>query len=416
MKKGIFGGINLRDLVETLKIAVLKPFIYLFAIIFIGLPMLPIAIYKAVKARTAVKQRILRPKLSDPRYSHRITTRVVHRVAQDECMAEVARQVTTAYEQSDWRGLARMIEGWDRTRAHAPHGNRLAHVALEGLGELAGNDPEVIKEIDAALHIAPQAYGLAAMAAHLHMQMGWAYRGTDWARNVDALQWAGMHKSFNRARKILSAYEPTEYDSPLLASLPAGALAGADNAAQAVVPIFRKWVDLDPGDEAAYSSAANFLMPRWCGSHAAHEAEAQRAASLYGPASYALFYLGSLRCEPLLLGHIDTALFARGVMALVERAENCPAYSAWLVQEIYPVANTSFGTPEKRAALHMLVCDLMRNHMNAIVPDYWQGGEAVALWFLSEAVADDIDAGAHFRFGEKGIEAYWAAEPEPTLA
>ncbi|PTX54024.1 hypothetical protein C8N43_2829 [Litoreibacter ponti] len=190
-------------------------------------------------------------------------------------------RVTALLDKEDWVGMAAFLEELDQTRARLPNGITSLSVALNKLRWLVSDfyenplfcndeiafsvNASVLEAVTEAHRANPENYALAALLGRLHLDCGWAARGSDWAHRVDEEGWAALNSHYAQARALVTRFDPIAYNSPFLAEVQLlmniGLSEGYDRFQSAV----EDWVELDPTDRRIYRLAAFYSLERWFG-------------------------------------------------------------------------------------------------------------------------------------------------------
>ena len=320
----------------------------------------------------------------------------------DQAEADAARERGTFLARQDrWDDLATLIHEADQARLTTDAGQPIAdllayggradvvlaaeHALLHGRPAKGANFFSGIEALEHILHDSPNNYPLALIVAHMHIDIGWAWRGASSAENLRDTNREAFHAHFDRARDILDAFNPTALQSPALAAARCALLPGAQNPELHLIRTFENLISLDPMNPRHMRALGNYLLPRWYGDFQALDLEARRtAARLYedwGAAGYTWVWFDALLVDPEGLEIFETEYFLEGIHDILEI---CPdqhtanllaahLYQCWQVaRERY---NETGHRPDLPPALRRGFEKVVEHHLREIHPMIWGHAE-----------------------------------------
>lgn len=379
----------------------------------------PVAVAMAGGARVARKVGI--GGISDRRLKVALDLPVLTHDPAETAITETRTQIAGRIAANRWADAYALIRGWDQSRAATPFGDRLARIGCEAAlarltGALAATTPAkaaqaqaiadaVLDGFEDRLAATPADPVAAALAALAHIACGWAARGNDWAANVSDEGWDRMALHYARAQEILDAFDPAEWNSPLLAEAHYRLCPGVPDGAERLRDAHDDWADLDPSDRRVWESHGLYLLPRWFGCHAEVAAAAARCEwqteRWLGKGGYALFLLPVLAAEPALWNRIDPESLAASALDLARHRRKDQAAVNRIARAM--LAMFDDVPPEYAPLLRTAYRQLLEESLHALVPAAWGTTESAARRAIAQAFHAELRAGACLRATSAGL-------------
>ena len=357
-------------------------------------------------------------------------------------VAALQDKAKTLAADHDWQGAATWFAQLDRSRAALGNGERQLHVALNQFRltlcefyefplycneEYAFHIPEgVMVSLKATLDADPDNYALAALLGLLHLDCGWAARGSDTADQVADGDWQVMNLHYDEARKIVTRFDAVAYDSPLLAEVQYTLNIGIENGADRLQDTIDDWVDLDPTDLRAYRRHAFHCLDRWFGDAEFLVAEADRLATRksaeMADAAYALMICHGLTYQEDIASRADVPRYLQGLEALLVQTRQDPMATLRILKDANlgatptPSFSALFFPDEDHAAMTQIkagLLGLMRTHLRAYTQRAWSNGVDHLLQTLAPAYQAELERGAIVTIDMDGVR---VTEPDQAAA
>ncbi|MFK7743411.1 MAG: hypothetical protein AB8B47_00045 [Roseobacter sp.] len=218
----------------------------------------------------------------------------------------------------------------------------------------------------------------AITVAHAHMDIGWAWRGTDWSAQVPARNLEAFEAHFDRARDILHPFDQSHTRSPLYQTAccalnGAGIVTGPD-----ISRSYEKLIDLNPLNPGPMRALGNYLQPRWFGSHAELELEARRTAARthaqWGAGGYTWVMFDVLASDAEACLQLDVGFFIEGLQDILDRFGDQHTTNILAAFCSYTLGGHRTGNP-KADAVRVRIADcahwIVRKHMTELHPLIW---------------------------------------------
>ncbi|MGR3634806.1 MAG: hypothetical protein ACU0BK_02645 [Shimia sp.] len=303
--------------------------------------------------------------------------------------------------QERWGDLEDQIRTHDQNRTTTSAGTPLAelmlfgarsdvvraaeHALLHGHPARGADFFSGIEALEYMLEDHPDSYPLALIVAHMHIDIGWAWRGAAAKEDVRELNREAFHAHFERAEAILNRFCPTAHHSPALSAARCALLPGQTNPAEKLCAEFEALIALDPTNPRHMRALGNYMLPRWYGDFDQLDLQARRIAArtydLWGAGAYAWVWFDALLVDPRGLEMVEIEYFLDGVDdALTRRGDQHSAnlmaahlFRSWQhAREQY--SDTGFRSdlpPALREGFDMVVHD----HLREIHPLIWGHAE-----------------------------------------
>ena len=235
--------------------------------------------------------------------------------------------------QERWEELEDHIRTHDQNRATTTAGTPLAELMLFGarsdvvraaehalLHGRPAPDADFFTGIEALEYMLeehPDSYPLALIVAHMHIDIGWAWRGAAAKEDVREINREAFHAHFDRASAILSRFNPQSFHSPALCAARCALLPGQPNPTSQLCDEFEALIALDPTNPRHMRALGNYLLPRWYGDFEQLDLQARRIAAktyeLWGAGAYAWVWFDALLVDPRGLEMVEIEYFIDGV-------------------------------------------------------------------------------------------------------
>lgn len=244
--------------------------------------------------------------------------------------------------QERWDDLTAMVMSEDKSRHTSPGGMPMAELLCQGargdivaLAEhlLIDGAPEEVKPLSDAITALETLLGehsgnhvMATIVALAHLDIAWAWRGTDTAANTPARNIEAFELHCRRASQVLDPFCGIELNSPLVTSTRCALLAGAQNAPSRAADDYEDLIDLAPRQQRHIRALGHHMLPQWFGSYETLDLEARRTASrtqdIWGAGAYTWTYFDALLVDPSCAANLDVAFFLDGVRDILDRSED----------------------------------------------------------------------------------------------
>lgn len=303
--------------------------------------------------------------------------------------------------QERWEELEDLIHTHDQNRATTATGTPLSELILFGARSdvvraaehalLHGRPAEGadffsgIEALESLLEDYPQSYPIALVVAHMHIDIGWAWRGASAKDDLRDVNRDAFQAHFDRASDILKQYCPQQYFSPALSAARCALLPGSAQPINTLCAEFESLIQLDPLNPRHMRALGNYLLPRWYGDFPQLDLQARRIAAqtydIWGAGAYTWVWFDALLVDPNGLGMIEVEYFIDGVTdALSRRGDQHAAnLMAAHLYRSWQRARSQCGAdglredlpPALRAGFDMVV----REHLREIHPLIWGHAE-----------------------------------------
>ncbi|WP_204113699.1 hypothetical protein [Shimia biformata] len=241
--------------------------------------------------------------------------------------------------QDRWDDLSDMIAEADEARAATTSGTPVAellaygarsdvvraaeHSLLHGLPAKGSDFFSGIEALEMVLQDEPDDYPLALVVAHMHIDVGWAWRGAGSTDHNSEINRDAFEAHFDRARDILMPFCPLELDSPALAAARCALLPSDPNPQRTLVKNFEDLIGLDATNPRHMRIMGKFLLPRWFGDYQKLDLEARRIAAqtfeTWGAGGYAWVWFDALLIDPLGFAAVEIDYFLDGIRDILAR-------------------------------------------------------------------------------------------------
>ncbi|MFK7752822.1 MAG: hypothetical protein AB8B51_09745 [Sedimentitalea sp.] len=347
--------------------------------------------------------------------------------------------------QDRWEDLSSEIKVADMERKTTPGGlptsellafgarsdvvHAVEHALLEECAPEAAAMIDGINGLEAMRHEAADDPYLSLIVALTHIDIGWAWRGTQSESAVPKLNRAKCSAHFDRAAELLAPWCGIELNSPALAAARCALLAGQQEPHLRIADDYEDLIDLNPENPRHMRSLGYHLLPRWFGSLDQLELEARRTASrtldLWGCGAYTWVYFDAIVTDNPACAQVDVEFFIEGLHDIVDRVPgqemvNLLASFCAVAMRRWQGHSTAADLPR----LQIVDCAewLIRDHLTEIHPLIWAHaadgfdnnarvtsinrfaarGRDQALATIADLFRDDIQRGQHVTFTPDG--------------
>ena len=303
--------------------------------------------------------------------------------------------------QERWEELEDLIRTHDQNRAATTSGAPLSELMLFGarsdvvraaehalLHGKPAEDADFFHGVEAMEYLLedfPDSYPIALVVAHMHIDIGWAWRGAIAKDDSREINREAFHAHFARASEILERFCPQKHHSPALSAARCALLPGSPAPTNALCAEYEALIALDPLNPRHMRTLGNYLLPRWYGDFAQLDLQARRIAAqtyeIWGAGAYAWVWFDSLLVDPSGLEVVEIEYFLDGVSDALERrgdqhAANLMAahlYRSW--QYARTQQETGALNHELPPALRKGFDMVVHKHLREIHPLIWGHAE-----------------------------------------
>lgn len=358
----------------------------------------------------------------------------VHVTTPDQIEGDKAREFGLYMARQDrWDELADQIRAHDTARLTTPSGVSLAelmafgarsdvvraaeHALLHGKPALDSDFFSGIEALEGILLDNPDCYATALIVAHMHIDIGWAWRGAHGDDSLGDVNREAFAAHFDRARDILAAFSPSDHESAALSAARCALLPGKVDPGAHLIREFESLINLDPMNPRHMRALGNYLLPRWYGTYQAVDLEARRTAARtyqdWGAGAYAWVWFDALLVDPDGFDLLETEYFLDGIEDILMRrpdqhTANLLAAHLFQSWQITRARYHQTGLrPDLPPALRRGFERVVHNHLRELHPLIWGHAE---IGFENTARIISTE-----RLAEKGKETALAAVAMPFL-
>ncbi|UWQ90040.1 hypothetical protein K3727_14695 [Rhodobacteraceae bacterium M382] len=275
----------------------------------------------------------------------------------------------------------------------------------------------------------PQDPYIAMIVAHMHVDIAWAWRGTNWDPVVPKLNRARFAAHFDRASDIMQPYCFLELNSPSLAACCCALLAGKQIPGRRIADTYEDLIDLDPHNHRHMRALGNHMLPRWFGSYTDLELEARRTAArtqdIWGAGGYTWVCFDAIAIDDQACANVDVPFFLDGLHDIVAARPNQEMINLLAAYCAVAMRN-GLGLNQDADLPRMQISDaaswLIRDHLTEVHPLIWAHaadgfdnnsrvtssrrfaarGRADALQVIADMFQDEISQGLRVTFTPNG--------------
>lgn len=299
--------------------------------------------------------------------------------------------------QERWEDLVKLVASEDSTRRASGGGMPVAELLCQGarsdivaLAEhiLLDGTPDEVAPLSKAISALEEILGehsgnhiIATVVAMAHLDIAWAWRGTDTARQTPAQNLEAFDLHCARARQILDPFCGIELDSPLVTSARCALLVGTPKASERVADDYEDLIDLAPEQQRHIRALGHHMLPQWFGSYDALQLEARRTAArtqdIWGAGAYTWAFFDALLVDPNAARVLDVPFFLEGLRDILERSQdqhNANLFASYCAVSIAKVASRCQDDFEATAALDQIQKAtqwIMADHLHELHPLIW---------------------------------------------
>ncbi len=273
------------------------------------------------------------------------------------------------------------------------------HLLIDGTPEENRPLSEAISALEQILGEHPENHVIAVIVAMAHLDIAWAWRGTDAVRDTPARNLEAFDLHCTRARQVLDPFCGIELDSTLVTSARCALLVGSPDAKDRVADDYEDLIDLAPAQQRHIRALGHHMLPQWFGSYDALELEARRTAArtqdIWGAGAYTWAFFDALLVDPNCAAVIDIPFFLEGIRDILERSEdqhNANLFASYAAVSIPNAARQGTEDMAARSALEQIQTAaqwIMSDHLHELHPLIW--GHAME-GFDNQARIASIDA------------------------
>ncbi len=335
--------------------------------------------------------------------------------------------------QEFWEKLSAEIRDADQNRERTSQGTPVAdllvfgaradvvsaaeHALLHGKPAPESNFFEGVEALEDILKEYPDDYAIALILAHMHIDIGWAWRGTAPENEIEHRNREAFKVHFTRAAEILDQFCAHELNSPALSAARCALLPGIEHPADRIADDFEDLIDLDPKNPRHMRALGTYMLPRWFGSYEALDLQARRTAArtydLWGAGAYTWVWFDAILSDPNSLDHLDTDYFMDGVFEILQnRPDQATAnliaaqlYCAW--QASQQTARENGADSTQADALRTAFETVVQNNLREVHPLIWGHAQ---LGFDNGARSISIE-----RLAQKGRDLAMNAVAQPFM-
>lgn len=362
---------------------------------------------------------------------------------------EVRENAQFLARQDRWDCLSERIRMADQTRdttvkgtpvvdlmlfgARADVVSAAEHALLHGRPARDSNFFSGIEDFELVLSEYPDDYAIALVVAHMHIDIGWAWRGTVAEADLKDANREAFLAHFARAEEILDGFCAHELNSAALSAARCALLPGSAHPGDRVADDFEDLIDLDPENPRHMRALGTYMLPQWYGDYASLDLQARRTAArtfdLWGAGAYAWVWFDALLTDPKGLEHVDTDYFVDGTRDILEQQPDqatanlmaAQLYCAWqAARQRY--RDTGTGS-EQLATLRAAFEDVVQDSLREVHPLIWghaelgfdngvrsvsidrlaQKGRDFAMNAVAQTFMKNLEQGLTIHFGPEGI-------------
>ncbi|WP_375690399.1 hypothetical protein [Pseudooceanicola sp. LIPI14-2-Ac024] len=349
--------------------------------------------------------------------------------------------------QDQWDVLGKLVRDTDHAREVTSEGTGAASLLALGarsdfvqaaraaIGEGDVPPEELIEALEEALEEAPECWGLNAVIALTHIEIGLAAHA-DAATRPDT-DHPILRAHFDRAAELLAPHDARAERSVVLAEARCQLMMGAEDAGDRIGADYAALIELDPGNPAHMRRYGLRLLPDWYGSFealddAAHDT-AERTEETWGEGGYTWVWLDALRCAPEAAERIDIDRYIEGLDDILARRGT--QHIVNILAAHAGVAMAATNAPEdipdearcNRGHIHARFGRILRGHLRELHPRHWaearmspfdltpgpamlaEKGEGIARCLIARHFGSELAAGQVVTFSPRGLELHTPA-------
>ena len=204
------------------------------------------------------------------------------------------------------------------------------HALIDGQSREDGPFIDGIEALEEMLAEDPKNPIRAVIVALTHMDLGWAWRGSESQESVPEANLSAFDAHFDRARDILAQCEKSFprgenhlHKSPLFVSATCALNASGIAPTARLAQDYERLIDLNVMSPGPMRALGTYLSPRWYGSQTELEVEARRTAArtqkAWGAGGYTWVMMDVLAGDDVTCAQVDVEFFVEGLRDILDR-------------------------------------------------------------------------------------------------
>jgi hypothetical protein len=235
-----------------------------------------------------------------------------------------------------------------------------------------------IEALEEVLSDDPTNAMLAMVVAQAHIDIGWAWRGTDRkvrraARNLEAFS-----AHFDRATDLIDNFDAKTTTSPVIAGAYCALHGAGPLPKRRLEQDFERLIDLTPSNPAPLRAMGTYLSPKWFGDHHMLELEARRTAArtsqTWGAGGYTWVMFDALGDDDIACAQLDLEFFIEGLHDIVQRdasQHTVNLLAAYCAHTIGPTQSDNVEASIARCEIAKAAQWIVRDHLTELHPLIW---------------------------------------------
>ena len=351
---------------------------------------------------------------------------VITTSAEEELQHDLFETGLRLARQDAWGTLGDRIRSADAARATTPGGVPEAEILAEGAradavtaatrAVTAGDElgaMSVLNQMRLVLDDTQGDHAVAYVVAMAHIDIGWAWRGEGWQQDIPAAHRAAFFRHFKTAGDLIERYDPFELDAPMLAAVRCALLTSDTRPRVRACDDYEDLIDLAPGTAKYMRALGNHMLPRWFGSYARLEHEAQRTmertSDIWERGGYTWTYLDALTVDEEAFALLDADLFCDGLRDILARQgdqHTANVFAAYTGTALDPRGVNREARARIAACFDWIVTD----HLREVHPRVWYAAKGV--WAARLDEQDRVTKGR--QRAEAALERHALGKPPVT--
>ena len=252
------------------------------------------------------------------------------------------------------------------------------HALIDGRPSRGAPLLQGIEALEEMLSEAPEDAIRAMTVAQAHMDIGWAWRGTNWQDQIPQQNMDAFEAHFDRARDILEPFEASCAHSALYCTARTALNASGAAPGKHVARQYEQLINLNPMNPAPMRALGNYVSPKWYGSHQELEVEARRTAARtqphWGAGGYTWVMFDALAGDPTACANLDADFFIEGLQDILDRLTDQHTANTLAAFCAHTIGAHRTGHPRadaNRARIAECAHWIVRNHLTELHPLIW---------------------------------------------